>query len=277
MGTDDRLRLRDVRAIFRLVGELRELGAEPGLWRPRMINRLRRIVGAQVVVSSEVHFRATTRPNVMRVVDVGWGCDETGRVWEIRTERDDERPETYWLSVWQPANWDSPLAPSGQDALIPVVPQRKVHDGSAFILSQIPLPHVGTVDQLGVHRAWGDEPFTQVQHRLVRLLHTELGRLWSTEALKHAGNPQNDLPPRLSQTLALLLQGYSEKEIATRLELSRHTIHNYVKALHQRFGVCSRGELLAKAGKMARPAFRPRLSMEDDLPKIENSGGLGAS
>jgi DNA-binding CsgD family transcriptional regulator len=265
MSDRDRLRLRDVRAIFRLVGELRELGAQPNVWRPHMVSRLRRIVGAQVVVSSEVHFRATDRPNVMRVIDAGWVGDDSGHTWEIRTERDDERPENYWLSVWRPAHWAATPDAAARDALIPVVPQRKVYGGTAFILSQIPLPHLGTVDQLGLHRAWGDDPFSHAQHRLVRLLHLELGRLWSAEALQKARDPHSDLPPRLSQTLQLLLQGHSEKQIANQLELSRHTVHNYVKALHQRFEVCSRGELLAKAGQLIRPDFRPRLTVETDM------------
>src|SRR5205085_12269102 len=109
------------------------------------------------------------------------------------------------------------------------------------------------VDQLGLHRAFGDAPFSAAEHRLIRLFHAELGRLWRKDVLRAAANLQQDLPPRLSQTLAELLSGKSEKEIAARLELSRHTIHNYVKALHQRFEVASRGELLAKAGAANKP------------------------
>jgi DNA-binding CsgD family transcriptional regulator len=51
------------------------------------------------------------------------------------------------------------------------------------------------------------------------------------------------------------------KQIAGKLDLSRHTIHNYVKALHQRFGVSSRGELLARCGR-EQATFTPKLSME---------------
>jgi len=53
------------------------------------------------------------------------------------------------------------------------------------------------------------------------------------------------LSPRLREVLDLLLQGRSEKEVANELELSRHTVHDYVKELHYRFGVSSRSELLA--------------------------------
>ena len=137
---------------------------------------------------------------------------------------------------------------------------RKVYGGTAFILSQIPLPHVGAVDQLGLHREWGDRPFTPSEHRMVRIFHVELARLWRRDVLRRAGEPGSDLPPRLNQTLTELLKGASEKQIAAKLKLSPHTIHNYVKALHQRFGVSSRGELLAKAG-LIRSESGPRLSL----------------
>jgi DNA-binding CsgD family transcriptional regulator len=114
---------------------------------------------------------------------------------------------------------------------------------------------------LGAHRAWGDEPFTHAQHRLVRILHLELGRLWRRDALRRAQDPSAALPPRLMQTLDELLTGKSEKEIAQKLGLSRHTVHNYVKALHQRFGVSSRGELLARGGK-DKTGFTPQLSLD---------------
>jgi len=89
----ERLKLRDVRAIFRLVGELRELGADPNAWRPHMVQKLLEIVHAQVVVSSEVHFKNIQSRGTMQVVDVGWACNEDKTTWQIHVERDDEQPE----------------------------------------------------------------------------------------------------------------------------------------------------------------------------------------
>jgi DNA-binding NarL/FixJ family response regulator len=61
------------------------------------------------------------------------------------------------------------------------------------------------------------------------------------------GYAVNDgLPPRMRVTLQRLLAGDSEKEIAGRLGRSPHTVHTHVKALYRHFGVCSRGELLAR-------------------------------
>lgn len=60
------------------------------------------------------------------------------------------------------------------------------------------------------------------------------------------GDEDVGLPPRLRQTLAGLLAGDSEKQVARRLAISPHTVHVYVKSLYRRFGVSSRGELLAR-------------------------------
>jgi DNA-binding CsgD family transcriptional regulator len=248
-----KLKLRDVRSIFRIIGEVRELGSEPGKWRPHMIRRLQQLLAAEIVISSEIHFRQMSAGK-MQLIDIGWGCDTSDNVWQIHTEREDEKPDAYWLMAGN-------AAPIGAEQFVPVKPAKPMYGGKCFILSQYALPYAGAVDQLGLHRSDGEQPFSHAEHRLVRLFHVELGRLWKRDALRHAREPNADLPPRLSQTLACLLEGMSEKQIALSLDLSQHTIHNYVKALHQRFEVSSRGELLAKAGKI-RATFLPQLSLQ---------------
>ncbi len=47
------------------------------------------------------------------------------------------------------------------------------------------------------------------------------------------------------RVLDLLLDGNSEKEVAVKLEISRHTVHNHVKEIYKRMTVNSRPELLA--------------------------------
>lgn len=59
----------------------------------------------------------------------------------------------------------------------------------------------------------------------------------------------SDLPPRLQETLRHLLNGDSEKQVAIKMQLSRHTVHVYVKALYKRFDVNSRAELLSRCLK----------------------------
>jgi DNA-binding NarL/FixJ family response regulator len=55
-----------------------------------------------------------------------------------------------------------------------------------------------------------------------------------------------NLSRRLRQTLDGLMRGMSEKELATELALSPHTLHGYIKTLYRRLGVSSRSELQAR-------------------------------
>ncbi len=273
-----RLRLRDVRDVFRLLSEIRELASDPKVWRPHMVKRLCKVFGAEIVISSEVHAQAMKKPGQTKIIDIGWGCDAEGNVWDIHSERDDENLEAWWLTKCDKRT-GTPSQPKpegsetdveeGEGAAVAVKPLKPVYGGKSFVMSQFPLPHIAAVDQLGLHRAFGDAPFSATEHKLIRMFHVELGRLWRKDVLKKAGDPTSDLPPRLSQTLQELLAGLSEKEIANKLDLSRHTIHNYVKALHQRFEVSSRGELLAKAGAAQKPDFMPKLSIT--LPRNEKA------
>lgn len=67
-----------------------------------------------------------------------------------------------------------------------------------------------------------------------------------------AGEPTPaGLSRRLRQTLARLVEGDTEKQIAMRLGVSHPTAHQYVTALYRRFGVHSRGQLLAHVVKRA--------------------------
>jgi len=59
-------------------------------------------------------------------------------------------------------------------------------------------------------------------------------------------NAGAQLPPRLKETLASLLSGASEKQIAHTMNLSQHTVHVYVKQIYKHYNVSSRGELLAR-------------------------------
>jgi DNA-binding NarL/FixJ family response regulator len=54
------------------------------------------------------------------------------------------------------------------------------------------------------------------------------------------------LSPRLRQTLAHLLEGKREKQVAVELGLSPSTVHEYVRALYRHFSVSNRAELSAR-------------------------------
>ncbi|MBX9579433.1 MAG: hypothetical protein K2X87_03920 [Gemmataceae bacterium] len=68
----DRLRVTDVRAVYLLVGECRELGADPVAWQTHLLGGLMRTLGAAVgmAVESDV---GTTKPTSF--IDAGWSAE----------------------------------------------------------------------------------------------------------------------------------------------------------------------------------------------------------
>jgi DNA-binding NarL/FixJ family response regulator len=56
---------------------------------------------------------------------------------------------------------------------------------------------------------------------------------------------RDGLSKGLRETLTLLLEGQSEKQVASSLQLGTRTIHDYVTRLYEHFQVTSRAELLA--------------------------------
>ncbi len=261
----ERLRLSDVRRALRLVGDVREVGTDPDAWRPLLIRGLHELFGGSMAVSSEVYLlRDASRRRAAQVADVGWMLLHTGGASNVlRVEQVcDEPPEGLLLSVRGDV-----ADPETEAAVEPAVTLRR---GDHMLMSQVALRHVAAVDQLAVHRTDADAAYGRATARLLRLIHVELARFWRRDVLRRTADPAADLAPRLAQTLERLLEGASEKEIAADLGLSPHTVHNYVKALHQRFDVRSRGELLHTAGK-AKAVFRPRLNAE--LPRSEQPDG----
>jgi DNA-binding CsgD family transcriptional regulator len=59
-------------------------------------------------------------------------------------------------------------------------------------------------------------------------------------------NGSDSLSSREQDVLEHLLAGRSNKEISAALSISAHTVHDYVKSLHRKLGVRSRGELLSR-------------------------------
>jgi DNA-binding CsgD family transcriptional regulator len=84
------------------------------------------------------------------------------------------------------------------------------------------------------------------ERTLLHALHAGLDPMFKAEESTHRLNRATELPPRLRQTLECLLVGDTERQVAYKLSLSVHTVHDYVKALYTHFGVSSRGELLSK-------------------------------
>jgi DNA-binding CsgD family transcriptional regulator len=124
------------------------------------------------------------------------------------------------------------------------------------ILSHQTFGGAGRVFAVVLYPRYGEAPLTERSRRIVHLAQQELGPLLGTGLATAGEAGLSDLPPRWRQTLDCLLDGDSEKQIASRLAISQQTVHQYVKGLYGHFGVSSRAELLAfflRRYRAARP------------------------
>lgn len=94
-------------------------------------------------------------------------------------------------------------------------------------------------------RGCGEPDFSEREQRLLRFFHAELGRLIGNTLASVFDPDLRRLSRRQRETLACLLEGVSEKQVAARLGISGFTTHQYVKSLYRRSSVSSRAELLA--------------------------------
>lgn len=94
-------------------------------------------------------------------------------------------------------------------------------------------------------RASGADAFTARDTHLVDMALSQMS--WPFQPEETPADPRlAALQPRLRKVMQHLLQGDSEKQVASKLGLSKHTVHEYVKMLYQQLGVNSRGELLSQ-------------------------------
>jgi DNA-binding CsgD family transcriptional regulator len=259
MARSGHLRVEDVRAALRLVGECRDLGHDPAVWIRHALEGLHGLVGARVVMGGEAHW---VRPNgritplqfalvglppavegdfLRYIRGGGLDADVIGRQLKAIPSRHSTRtrrqlvPDRAWYRSQQ---YDGLHRPTGIDHCIG---------------SLLELPG-GWAVMTGLHRAAGDRDFSARELELVHLFHEELGRLIGP-VLVSAGDPFSPtrLPPRPRETLRCLLEGDGEKQAAARMGLSRETVHEYVKAVYRHYRVASRAELLTRVLRRPSP------------------------
>lgn len=255
MAKSSRLRIREVRAFYCLLNECCELGADPIAWRQHLAESLPDLFGSQVAVVAEglVVARPFQDPLWLQpvcVADHGWSSPDQRRIFAetVAGSRPEDGPHVtpdllqrrfktvQWHRAVRDCNWYE--HPFYQEC----VRHTGVDDGlfGHFLISE------GRMLWTFVNRAAGDPPYDARARRMMRLLNVELANLLGTRLARIDDPTVTDLAPRQRSVLICLMQGDTESQCAKRLGISRHTVHDYVKMLHDRFGVHSRGELLAR-------------------------------
>lgn len=100
---------------------------------------------------------------------------------------------------------------------------------------------------MSIFQIRGTPPFSEEDRTLMSLMLRAVAPFIDREIF-FADKPlvEYGLTERQREVLLHLLAGESEKETARHLCRSVHTVHTFVKQLHEKFKVSSRGELMAK-------------------------------
>ena len=248
MGKSRHLRLGDVRAAFRLVGECRDLGADPGLWGRHLYEGLCRLTGARVGIGGELRtggggelvlpIETGLGPAEQAVLadfyrSPGFGRHPVGRAFDgwagrvaVRTRRQLIADRDWYGAAY----YELYHRAVGTDHCL--VSPLRLSDGALCMIT--------------LHRTAGERDFSPRERRLLLLVHDEASRLIGTALTRASSDPLAGLSPRVRETLSCLLDGDGEKQAAARMGLSVPTVHQYVTALYRHFGVASRAELLAR-------------------------------
>jgi DNA-binding CsgD family transcriptional regulator len=290
MSRSNRLTLREIRQVNTMIEQVGELGADPHIWRPHLMERTCLLLRARVAISMDCTNAAPdTIPRLIDPIDMGWEeCDHRRlhqyfSSGEVSTDpsatslfRAHER--VRFLTVTRRA-----LAGDREWYASPTVSEAR-HSANIddFVCSSVALaPHVlqGSI----YYRDWGDTPFSARDRRLLRYVHLCVLRRLRDSSLAHRLiAAEFDLSPRLHQTFQLLLGGDGVKTIADGLGVSLHTLNGYVKTVYRKLKVRSRLELIAIARKWhPRPFILPqalvaamKAAQQPRAPMLQHDGGL---
>jgi DNA-binding CsgD family transcriptional regulator len=267
MGQSKNLRLSDVRAVFRLIGECRELGVDSTLWRQHMLTELLRLTGGQVAMGGPTGMHDDfTLAQPLPVLDVGWdGPRERGIFQQYMLDR---------MHLSDPAitRFGAQLATLQVGVKSLTRRRRQLADDRAWYASaafcdylrpsgvddgmmSLVLVANGQAHGIALFRPPGEGRFTARHCRLLHLFHTELAPYLMTDLAPPGREPISSLAPRQRELLACLLKGDTEQQAAMRMGLTRDTTHQYVKAIYRRLNVNSRGELMAHFVRFPRQAL----------------------
>jgi DNA-binding CsgD family transcriptional regulator len=112
----------------------------------------------------------------------------------------------------------------------------------------------GRVFGLSLHRYGKTEKlFSGREAALARFLFEELRWLHVTGRLQPPIDGYDRLSPRLREVVTLLLAGLAPKQIASHLGLSVHTVRDHIKRIYEQLDVNGREELTAKFVRMNKP------------------------
>lgn len=251
------LRSQDFRSVYRLIGECRELGDDPHVWRRHLFAGVGRLIAADIVGGGEMAGGHSGEPRILGNVDWGWEAGFNRQGWLNSIDFFHDNPfhqpalkaALERLRVRQAFTLPRPQL-AGDDDWYRARTFEAINIVAGIDALMYSFRHVpGTDDDFSVimpNRAAGRPNFNERERRVLAFLHRELAGLIGGPLARFTEPSPLELAPRVRHVLRCLLEGDGDKQIAARLNLSGHTVNQYTKSIFRHFGVSGRTELLAR-------------------------------
>lgn len=247
--------LHDAREAFEIMGECRELWADPREWRRHMLRRIAALTRCRLAFSVEISARGGgIGEQLLSGEDVGWNSESERQVllsgltaiplsfsplWNAFVSVMANRKE---LTALQPTLIDSRQWHASQmyDRFI-----RPTGIGEG-LMSAVRIERTGTWDHWCICNDRSDLPPGPRERDLIALVHEQIARMLECGELTNWRDRSTaGLSARRREVLRLLLEGRAEKEIASLVGRSPPTVHEHIEYLYRHFGVNSRAKLTA--------------------------------
>lgn len=264
MSHSHRLRLRDIREIHHLVSRIAEFGDQADVWRRIALEGLLKLLGGSVALTVDFRTSPDGHPVMIDPLDEGFESPQVRRKYEeylaqgLAVDASFQRLRVLQSNGSFVTITRHELIDDQSWYACPTVSEaRRMANVNDFVVTTLKVGF-GSVEGFIVYRPWKGQPFDARQRRLLRLFHIALAHVF-----RESNIPQltvgrlPHLSPRLKQTLQLMLTDRSLKEIAGEMNLSRHTINAYQKALYERLAVNSRAGLMARFRPMKKGICLP--------------------
>lgn len=284
MGRSRKPTLKTLRDAYALVGECRELGADPLAWRQHLAEGLCAIIPDTNVIVYELNVsRHTNRKFTSSFVGHGWTTGEARDLFLAYLACGDLAENPLLNHVISAREG---LLVTRAFHLMPVEDWRCLSLWEFVDEADLDIDSVTTASTRGdrkqaitVHRYKDAGPLAERDASLISLLQREITSGLGGRLASFAVPSALELPFRSREVLMHLLRGWTVKQIAAGLDISRHTVIDYIKVIHKHFGVSRRGELIARLGGLSRSEYGEALVLNRE--RLDERGTdwrvLGAS
>jgi DNA-binding CsgD family transcriptional regulator len=257
MSKSSRLQIPQIHAVYLLVGECRELGDDPRMWRQHCFAGLAKLIGADLVAGGELADVRTGKQRDLGNVSWGWEHGFNPEGWKRALEllATDPNYSTQMVEYARRLVKEGEVVLRGTD----LVDQREFLLGNEYqeVYRTIGTRHVlfctrfipgapNDTDGAVFFRAEGRPDFSVRDTVIVREAYAFIAPMVGCALARFTEPSPGDLAPRVREVLKCLLQGDGDKQIATRLGISPYTVNVHTKVIYRHFGVRSRAELLAR-------------------------------